>query len=163
MIITHTQLKEVLEYDPDTGLLKWLVTRGRVKAGYVAGRCRPDGYVTIKVDGRDYLAHRLAWLWTTGLWPLDEIDHKDGNPNNNRWSNLRQATSRQNHYNSRRMTRNVSGVKGVLWVAAEQRWVARVRAPDGRSHTKRCLSKEDAAAFYKARAEELHGEFVRTA
>lgn len=92
-MIDQARLKEVLQYDPDTGEFIWRQRMSsRAPVGGRAGVTRQDGYVKISIDKRQYFAHRLAHLYMTGKWP-QEIDHRDRNPSNNRWGNLR-AVSR---------------------------------------------------------------------
>lgn len=101
--LTQELLKSLIAYKPDTGELVWLVDRngrgGKVKPGVLAGGIDKKGYVTLVINHKRYAGHRLAWLWMTGAWPEGSIDHKDRNPANNKWSNLRQATHRQNMMN----------------------------------------------------------------
>lgn len=112
-MITQEYLKSILNYDPETGLFTWLVQKGkRVKIGQKAGIIS-EGYIKIKIDGKKYFAHRLAWLYMTGEWPKDEIDHKNTIRGDNRWENLREATSQQNSFNISIRVNNKSGFKGV--------------------------------------------------
>ena len=85
--ITEARLKERLHYDPDTGIFTWLkMSRQPKRLGSVAGgRC--DGYIQIYLDGLIYRAHRLAWLYMTGEWPVGYLDHKNGVRDDNRWCN----------------------------------------------------------------------------
>ncbi len=111
---TYERVKEILSYDPATGLFKWIKTlSNRAQAGNVAGCYRKDGYLVIRFDGKLYLGHRLAWLLVTGNWPKQEIDHKDGNPSNNKWGNLREATHSENITNQAAHKNNKLGLKGV--------------------------------------------------
>lgn len=103
-MITQQRLKELLDYDPLTGIFTWRVDRYRVRKGQSAGvvATRKNGYrrIHIRLDQRLYLAHRLAWLYMTGRWPTNLLDHKDGDATNNQWKNLREATSVENAANS---------------------------------------------------------------
>ena len=104
MTLTADRLREVLDYDPATGVFTCRVSRGGRRGGSigsVAGRIRKrDGYIVIMVDREDYAAHRLAFLWMTGEWPPDCVDHINRNTGDNKWSNLRNATVAQNNANS---------------------------------------------------------------
>lgn len=112
--ITQERLRELLHYEPETGVFTWRVSRGRLaKAGDVAGTIETGGYMQIRVDGVAHLAHRLAWLYMTGeMIPL--IDHRDTQRSNNRWSNLRQFDKPLNGLNRRGANRNNgTGLLGV--------------------------------------------------
>ena len=90
-LLTADRLREILSYAPNTGEFRWLLTRGRARAGKIAGVVSVYGYRIIRVGGRDYRSARLAWLYMTGAWPLQLVDHIDLNRVNDRWSNLRAA------------------------------------------------------------------------
>lgn len=126
----------------------------------MAGWITEWGYRKIEVDGRAYLAHRLAWLYMTGEWPEGEVDHKDCDPANNEWGNLRLATRGQNAQNSSLRADNTSGVKGVSKHPQYDKWVARV-GKDGKKHYLGVFpTKEGAEAAAKAFRQALHGEFA---
>ncbi len=123
--LNHASLIRALAYDPATGEFRWLETSGgEVKVGPIAGKTNKKGYRVIGLGGRTFYAHRLAWLYVTGKWPGVLVDHKDGNPSNNAWVNLRAATRAQNNSN-RIATPGKSGVTGVYWHEQRQKWVAR--------------------------------------
>lgn len=112
-MITQQRLKELLSYDPDTGLFTWLVYRGRcARKGQIAGSI-DDGYVKIIIDRNTYRAHRLAFLYVKGVIPTQEVDHINRIRSDNRWSNLREASKSQNMRNKGVHKNNLSGVKGV--------------------------------------------------
>lgn len=121
------RLRELLHYDPATGVFTRLVrTSNRIKVGDVAGSANSEGYIRICVEGSEYYAHRLAWLYTTGLWPKEQIDHINGVRDDNKWSNLREATVAQNQQNLRK-ARNGNKC-GLLGVSEHYgRWRAKIK------------------------------------
>jgi hypothetical protein len=123
-VITQSRLQELLTYDPDSGLFNWNVTRGKVQSGSVAGNVTARGYIKIALDGKGYLAHRLAFLYVEGAMPSFSVDHINMNKVDNRWVNLRQATRSENLFNRGLPVNNKSGVKGVYWIKASSKWRA---------------------------------------
>lgn len=113
--LTAARLRELLSYDPTTGLFKWRVNRrGGCKAGSVAGVNDGRGYIKTTIDGRPCRAHRLAWLYVYGEWPAHQIDHINGVRSDNRLANLREATNAQNLQNQRKAnSKNKCGLLGV--------------------------------------------------
>ncbi len=123
-MLTVSQLRDVLRYDPVTGNFVWLVSMGRARVGAIAGRLLDDGskkYLQIGVHKKVYMAHRLAWFYMHGQWP-DQIDHINGNGLDNSLPNLRNVSLDENRKNLRRMSRNSSGVTGVRWCKQSRRW-----------------------------------------
>ena len=114
--MTKELLQQALSYDPETGAFCWLVNRGRfAKIGVVAGAINGRGYRTIKVYGKQFYAHRLAWLISFGeISEGMEIDHIDGNKSNNKLANLRAVTRTVNQQNKHKpLSSNTSGFLGV--------------------------------------------------
>lgn len=120
------RLREVLRYDPCSGVFIWKVGHGPVKAGDVAGYLRTDGYISISVDGKNYLAHRLAFLYCHGKFPNQEVDHILGDRSFNRFFNLRLASRTDNMQNRKRFKNNTSGAVGVYWFKPGGKWVAQI-------------------------------------
>lgn len=111
-IIEAGRLRELLNYDPETGVFYW--KQGRMQQ-QKAGTINSAGYVYIKIGGRSgklLLAHRLAWLYVYDVWP-GELDHIDGNPSNNAIRNLREVTRSENMFNSKVRHDSKTGYKGV--------------------------------------------------
>lgn len=124
-IITQSRLMDLCIYDPETGIFTWRIPRPKCTPGAVVGTIEPRGYKVTRLDYRMYYLHRLAWLYMTGEWPEDEVDHIDRNKSNNRWNNLRAATTKQNIENVGLRKSNTSGVTGVSrWRGY---WVAKIR------------------------------------
>jgi hypothetical protein len=112
--LTQDELKAVLHYDPQTGDFTYLQTRGRRVRGDKAGSMKGDGYWGICINGKHYRAHRLAWFYMTGKWPKVLIDHKNGDPLDNRFDNLREATHAENCQNLKSANkRSGTGLLGV--------------------------------------------------
>jgi len=130
-ILTAERLRELLHYDPTSGEFTWKITRNsRLRSGMRAGSVRPSGYVNLGVQGKLYLAHRLAWLYMRGVWP-GEIDHINRTKSDNRFANLREATRAENCQNTLTSTRNTSGFRGVCFDKVKCRWEAKIWS-DGR-------------------------------
>ena len=100
--VSRARLRELLHYDCETGEFRWLKRASpSIQPGDMAGTLDNQGYRRITIKGRHYRAHHLAWLYMRGNWCSLMIDHRDLDPSNNRWANLRRATGSQNNANSR--------------------------------------------------------------
>ena len=108
-----------LSYDKDTGLFIWT---GGVRKGNIAGSLDEYGYIRIQVKGKKHRAHRLAWLFCSGAFPIGEIDHINRVKTDNRICNLRDVSSSKNSENTKLRSDNKSGIKGVVWCKADKRW-----------------------------------------
>lgn len=166
-MLSHEHLISALDYDSISGVFTWRFREAVSKtwntryANRKAGRLRSDGYWEIIIDRKFYLASRIAWFYVTRNWPTDQIDHKDLNPLNNAFSNLREATPCQNQYNHKKPKSNTSGYKGVT-KGSGNRWISRIRVNKKHIHlgTFDCL--EAAHLAYCLAARENHKEFART-
>lgn len=156
--VTSQRLRESLHYDPETGAFVWIAqTSKRIQIGGVAGSQDSKGYVRIGIDGEYYPAHRLAWLYVTGAWPADQIDHRNGVRDDNSWLNLREANRFLNGQNQRLPhTDNKSGFLGVCWHKASGKWRAQIKI-DGRvSHLGLFATAADAHNAYLVAKRNLH-------
>lgn len=145
-LLTIDELRQLVRYDPDSGVVFWLPRTvehyancapqwregvcykfNRNKAGKPAGGCYPNGYVGIEIRGREYKAHRVAWALVHGEWPTHDIDHRDGNRENNRIKNLRLAPGGINQRNAACRKDSRSGLSGVTWNKRKQKWRVRLK------------------------------------
>jgi AP2 domain. len=161
--ITQDRLRELFDYDPLTGLFTTRVSRGSMRAGKVSGSINSCGYVTFLIDGRRYKAHRLAFLWMTGAFPDGEVDHINHVRSDNRWLNLRAATVSQNRANQAMRGDNTSGVKGVCFDKAHQRYMAYIKVNGRFKNLGRFTDINDAAAAYEVAARKYFGDFAHAA
>ena len=127
--LTYDRLRVLMAYNPKTGKFYHRVGRGRVIAGTEAGGSDKNGYIQIGVDGTQYLAHRLAWLYVHGYMPENNLDHIDRDPGNNRIENLREVSQVCNLRNCGNRVNNSSGVKGVSLDRGRGKWGAHIRVP----------------------------------
>jgi hypothetical protein len=157
-MLTQERLKELLQYNPDSGI--FVRISGRAK-GNITGAPHSEGYVRIKIEGKLYFSHRLAWLYVHGSFPHNVIDHINGIRDDNSISNLRDVTQNQNLMNQKLKSNNKSGLKGVSWVKDRRKWRAQIQ----HNSLVTCLgdfnNKKDAHAAYKKAADMHFGEFAR--
>lgn len=162
--LAQSLLTELLNYDPLTGVFTWKVARsGNVKVGGVAGSLnKQSGYREIWIGERQYVAHRLAWLYMTGEWPEHTVDHEDLDKDNNRWANLRAATQAQQCANRGLKSDNKSGFKGVSWSKESNRWYASIKIKGKSRNLGMYNTPEEASAAYTRALTEAYGEFARS-
>lgn len=150
--LTQERLKELLDYDPKTGVFRWRAT-GRGRKTKVGSDLMSRGYLQICVDGRRYYAHRLAWLYTHGTLPRGYADHVNRDTTDNRAENLREATPSQNMQNRGANKNNTSGHRGVSWRKDCSRWAATIMID--RKHHRLGLFVDLADAVAARKAAEL--------
>lgn len=156
-VLTHERIKEVLRYDPDTGLFHWNIRRGRCAAGEIAGTPQSKGYLSIRVDTKRYLSHRLAWFYMTGKWPVDQVDHINGERTDNRFVNLRDVTAQANQQNQRHaQTGNTSNFLGVSFYKAYGKYKAEISRAGVYKFLGYFITPEAAHAAYLTAKRELH-------
>lgn len=158
--LTQLELKKVLDYNPNTGIFVWRLTRSPMaKAKDVAGTAQSKGYWQIMYNYRRYLAHRLAFLYMTGSIPT-VVDHRDQNKLNNRWENLRPAAGSKNQHNVGLRSNNSTGFKGVSYHKGSGKFQAKIGHKGKRIFIGRFDTAEAAALAYNEKAFEIHGEFA---
>ena len=161
-------IRELLDYDPWTGELTWRSRRRdwfdtekdfkiwNIKhAGKPAGSIG-QGYRKVSIFHKRYQAHRLIWLWMTGEWPGQHMDHINHDRSDNRWKNLREATQGQNTRNMSPSLANTSGVTGVHWDKNSHQWVARIMVNGKLFWIGRFGTKDEAQAA-RLEAETIYG------
>ena len=158
--LTAEFLRSILRYVPETGEWFWVETKHKKHVNEPicsSTKTCPQ----IRINGRNYLSSRLAFLYMTGRWPEQLIDHIDVNPLNNRWANLREADKRANAMNTRPPKNNTSGHKGVSWSKNKRKWEAYIKVDQKRLNLGRYKDKEDAIRAYRNAATKHFGEFAR--
>jgi hypothetical protein len=159
--LTQARLKELLHYDPETGVFTRLVSRNGNNAliGSRAGTPNSHGYTLIQIRGTKHRAHRLAFLYMTGEIP-PEVDHINRVKDDNRWDNLRPATKRENQGNVGLQSNNTSGHRGVSWDKRRGKWRAEGKYAGRVTHLGYYTSLEEAAAISQAWREKNFGVFA---
>ena len=171
--LPQSVLRKILSYDSWTGKFYWRVNYGRSgtrgsEAGYIVKQNRKhsgEGYRKIRIFGREYLAHRLAWFYIHGKWPHEYIDHINSVRDDNRISNLREATKAQNAANTGVRSDNESGFKCVRFAKRQwplkKPWIATIHKGSKYHHLGYFRTPEEAHAAYTVAAVEHFGEFAR--
>lgn len=159
--LSADRVRALLSYDAATGEFRWRAKRRRVRVGALAGSFSCGGYWNIRVDGRLHMAHRLAWLYTHGAWPQNQIDHVDGDRLNNSLVNLREATGAQNIRNRGPHRNNEAGLKGVSPVRRSGKWRALIRIAGKVVYLGEFASPGEAHSAYAVAARAHHGEFFK--
>lgn len=157
--LTAERLRELFHYDLVTGVFTRLVAvgrHGRYKVGDVAGTLKPDGYNIVCVDGTQYKAHRLAWLYVYGVWPSGLIDHKYGKEAGNGIENLREGNNTFNMQNERcaRANNKSSGLLGAH--AHGKRWRSQIKVDGVLIRLGTADSPEEAHQLYLEAKRRLH-------
>lgn len=140
-------LKAKYDYDPASGEFRRRTAWGKQKIGDIAGCISPQGYRYLTFKGRATPAHRLAWLWVYGEWPLADVDHINRNRLDNRIENLRSTTRSINCHNT--AARSATGIKGVTASSKGKRWDARIMVNRKQMYLGNYATKEEAAAARK--------------
>lgn len=161
-MITQERLKYLMTYDPGTGHFTRNVTLpGRfAKAGTIAGGIDSLGYVHIIIDRKRYKVHRLAFLYVTGEFPPHSVDHIDGDPSNNQWSNLRPATHFENMAHTQTRRHNALGIRNVRRTKCGKKFSVRVSHHGVSHHFDTYASIEEAAAVAEKARRALFGVFA---
>lgn len=163
-MLTQERLKELLNYDPDTGVFTRLISlSSRSKVGSVAGFFDSEGYREMRVSGQRCKAHRLAWFYVHGYWPKYQIDHINGIKDDNRLSNLRESTHSENAMNRGVQKNNTSGYKGVSYVKKIMKWQAVIKINKKQKFIGHFDTPYLAHLAYKEASEKTHGTFSRLA
>lgn len=153
---------EYLSYDAETGVIKWKGrASNRINIGDLAGNLRPDGGLTIQLNGKKYLSHRVAFLMHHSFLPVF-VDHINRNRSDNRIENLRQCTHAENQRNGAAYKTNKSGYKGVSLYKDKIRWRASIQTNKRNKHIGIYECKKEAARAYNLAARMYHGEFAYT-
>jgi hypothetical protein len=142
--LTQKRLKEVLHYNPDTGIFTWILSNSnRIHKGDKAG-CNSNGYISIGVDGSRYRAHVLAWLYMEGYFPENDIDHINRIKSDNKWKNLRHVSRSCNLRNNDIRSNNTSGLTGIRLNCNKSKWIVEITINNKNIYLGRYINKVDA-------------------
>lgn len=159
------RVRDLLDYDPETGVMRWVnVSKYHIglnskEAGGPVPNHNGKRYVTITIDGRKYKRSRLAFAWMTGRWPTHCIDHINGNSEDDRWVNLREATITENAWNHSRRAKRSALPMGVRTMASG-RYQARLAVNKKMLHLGTFATPEEAVSAYQKAREEHYGQFA---
>lgn len=156
--LTQARLKDVIDYDPITGAITWSIRSCNrwPDIGRVAGTLSVEGYRVITLGGVMFKAHHLAWLHTTGELPVDQIDHIDGNRDNNSIKNLRECSHAENHQNRKDPERRHPGLRGAYRYGVSGRWRSVIVVDRSSRHLGYFNTPEDAHQAYLTAKAQLH-------
>lgn len=153
--LTQEALKVSLHYEPTSGIFTWLKTSRGGWVGKTAGWVLNNGYRAIQLEGSTVLAHRLAWFYTHGRWPIGEVDHRNRNRDDNSLTNLRDVPKSTNQANVFVRSDSTTGHTGVNWNTQRGLWVVRIQR-EGRRYTLGYFSNLEKAVEVRAAADLEH-------
>lgn len=156
MELTQRSLTQLLRYDPETGDFSWLIDGRAMKSGARAGSMLNNGYRRVGINGKQYKAHRLAWLYVTGEWPRGQIDHIDGNRANNKFANLREATASMNAQNLHAANKSNKSTKTLGVTKKRDKYQAQIQHNRTGIYLGVFQSKEDAHEAYIEAKRKIH-------
>jgi hypothetical protein len=159
---TQDRVRELFDYREDGNLICKSTRGGNAKVGTVAGSPKPSGYNRIRIDGVDYELHRIIFLHHYGYLTHGlDVDHIDGDKQNNRIENLRECTRGQNQENSKLRLDNITGVKGVQYDKRRKKYRVNIKTNKKNYNGGSYATLEEATIKAKQLREELHGDFAR--
>ena len=153
--LTLELINEYLLYDNQSGNLYQNKKRPKIKIGALAGGLTKKGYRYIQLKGKKYPAHHIVWLLETGNLPKNQIDHIDGDKENNKFSNLREVTNKQNTENRGKQKNNKTGYKGVSFNNKLQKYIAQIQHNYKPIYIGKYETAYEAHLAYEAKAKEL--------
>lgn len=151
-MITQAELKELLDYNQDTGIFTKKSTNKK------SGTLTYSRYIRIQINNKAYYAHRLAWLYIYGCMPK-YVDHINMDRSDNRLCNLREATNSQNQCNKKTYKNNTSGIKGVSWFERDKNWRVRIQINGKNIHLGYFDTLDKAKIAIDKERIKVHGEF----
>ena len=158
--ISQDRLKQLVNYNPETGAFTWAMARRKCSLGAKAGCKMRNGYIVIRLDDKLFYAHRLAWFYIHNEWPAQQVDHINGDRTDNRLENLRKATNAQNAQNNQKIrSTNTSGFTGVR--RENKKWLAEIKVNYRPIRLGLFETPEEAHEAYLKAKQDLHPFFTR--
>ena len=150
-------LRSLLDYNAETGEMRWQNYAGFKNK--LAKSTTSTGYMRLQIQGKSFLTHRIAWKMIHGTDPVNQIDHVNKNPKDNRISNLREATESQNKWNRPAQQNNTSNIKGVSFWGGRNHWAVQISCRGKRYRKAGFLTAREAEVHIIQKREEIHGVF----
>ena len=168
-VLTQERLKELVHYNPETGVFTCLQRVARRKVGDLIGTTTKEGYLRCNIDKNPYLLPRLAFLYMTGNFPIELTDHINRNGYDNRWCNLREASISENNRKRKVLSQSSTGIKGLSFLKGQYpAYKAEVTVGKttvaktiGLNNRDEASVKEELISWLKDTREALHKEFAR--
>lgn len=161
LYLSEVELHEWFNYEPETGNIYWKKSpKPSIKPGDLVKAKHGCGYLLASVKGKTFLQHRLAWFLYYGEWPYDQVDHIDGDRKNNKLTNLRLASKKENMWNSKGKPNKTSEYKGVSWDRVRNKWAVYIKYDNKVKNVGRFNNEVEAALTYDKWAREKFGKFA---
>lgn len=155
-ILSQARVRALFDYNPETGAFSRKIHRKGPKGTKSKWIDKSTGYCRIWIEGKTYRVHRVIWLWMTGNFPVNQLDHDNRVRSDNRWCNLKEVTNSENQKNVGMNPLNTSGITGVHYHIRMKKWIAQINIDKKQTQLGAFVEKSDAILARKE-AETIYG------